>query len=219
MPDQVGSPQARAVRRRRGTTAGNDSYVGPSGEITIDLDRMEVRLHDGETPGGHRVPNASFIGGMISGEIAEHEQDQDAHGHRLPPDPSGEDDERLLVVSGGQFIFRPPYPTLRPYDLLFDLGTPEPSEIFRAPIARQVNVVGQVRISAVVNPTSPATFLFRSRVGGSSTSLGEAVLEGNSFVGSISSWSAPSGGVFEVVCPSNLHGASGITLSVTAAMP
>lgn len=46
-----------ARRKARGTTAQNDAYTGPSGQITVDMDRKEVRIHDGVTPGGIRVLN------------------------------------------------------------------------------------------------------------------------------------------------------------------
>lgn len=41
----------------RGSTGLNDAYTGPSGQLTMDLDRNELRLHDGVTPGGHRILN------------------------------------------------------------------------------------------------------------------------------------------------------------------
>ncbi len=36
----------------RGTTAENDIYAGRDGEITVDSDRKQIRLHDGTTQGG-----------------------------------------------------------------------------------------------------------------------------------------------------------------------
>lgn len=36
----------------RGDTAKNDAYTGRDGELTIDTERNEVRIHDGDTPGG-----------------------------------------------------------------------------------------------------------------------------------------------------------------------
>lgn len=36
----------------RGDTAKNDAYTGRDGELTIDTERGEVRIHDGNTPGG-----------------------------------------------------------------------------------------------------------------------------------------------------------------------
>lgn len=37
----------------RGTTAQNDKYTGPDGEITIDTDTHTIRIHDGSKAGGH----------------------------------------------------------------------------------------------------------------------------------------------------------------------
>lgn len=45
----------RKLRIKRGTTAENDAYTGLSGEITLDTDENTLRVHDGETPGGHLV--------------------------------------------------------------------------------------------------------------------------------------------------------------------
>lgn len=38
---------------RRGTTVENDSFTGAVGEITMDTDKNQIRLHDGTTQGGH----------------------------------------------------------------------------------------------------------------------------------------------------------------------
>lgn len=40
-----------------GTTAENDGYTGPAGQVTIDLNRREIRLHDSKKKGGWRIPN------------------------------------------------------------------------------------------------------------------------------------------------------------------
>lgn len=40
------------LRLKRGTTSQNNAYLGPSGELTVDLDLKELRLHDGSTTGG-----------------------------------------------------------------------------------------------------------------------------------------------------------------------
>ena len=37
---------------RRGTTAENDSFTGAIGELTMDTDKKQIRLHDGATEGG-----------------------------------------------------------------------------------------------------------------------------------------------------------------------
>lgn len=38
-----------------GTTAQNSAYRGPIGQITVDTERWELRLHDGVTMGGQRI--------------------------------------------------------------------------------------------------------------------------------------------------------------------
>lgn len=38
---------------RRGTTIANDDFTGAVGELTMDTDKNQLRLHDGSTQGGH----------------------------------------------------------------------------------------------------------------------------------------------------------------------
>lgn len=40
-----------------GDAASQDVFVGDEREITIDESNFEIRVHDGVTPGGHRIPN------------------------------------------------------------------------------------------------------------------------------------------------------------------
>lgn len=47
----------------RGTTAQNDAYTGPAGELTVDTTLSKLRLHDGSTAGG------TVIGSMPTGSI------------------------------------------------------------------------------------------------------------------------------------------------------
>jgi hypothetical protein len=44
------------VQFRRGTATQNDSFTGALGEITVDTDNKNLRVHDGVTPGGNAVP-------------------------------------------------------------------------------------------------------------------------------------------------------------------
>ena len=44
---------ATEVRWRRGTTAENDAFTGAEGEITVDMDKKGLRVHDNATQGGH----------------------------------------------------------------------------------------------------------------------------------------------------------------------
>ncbi len=59
------------VKRRRGTTAQNNAFTGAVGELSVDTDRKELRLHDGSTAGGKTVnptvANTIFPGYDFSG--------------------------------------------------------------------------------------------------------------------------------------------------------
>jgi hypothetical protein len=64
------------VQFRRGTTAQNNNFIGAAGEISVDLDRMVLRVHDGVTTGGTAmvtangtVTNAVNIVGGTTGDI------------------------------------------------------------------------------------------------------------------------------------------------------
>lgn len=43
---------AKKLQILRGTTAQNDAYTGSIGELTMDTEKVEVRIHDGTTQGG-----------------------------------------------------------------------------------------------------------------------------------------------------------------------
>jgi hypothetical protein len=43
----------------RGTTAQHSTYTGPVGEITVDVDKDTLVVHDGTTPGGHPLAKAA----------------------------------------------------------------------------------------------------------------------------------------------------------------
>jgi hypothetical protein len=64
------------VQFRRGTTAQNNNFIGAAGEISVDLDRMVLRVHDGVTTGGTAMltvngtaTNAVNIAGGTQGDI------------------------------------------------------------------------------------------------------------------------------------------------------
>lgn len=44
---------------RRGTTAENDDFTGAVGELTMDINKNQIRLHDGSTQGGIEIPSAN----------------------------------------------------------------------------------------------------------------------------------------------------------------
>ena len=58
---------ATQVKRRRGTTAENDAFTGAEGEIVVDIERHELRVHDGVTQGGFKIGGGS--GAMPVGAI------------------------------------------------------------------------------------------------------------------------------------------------------
>lgn len=60
---------ATQVKRRRGTTAQNDAFTGAEGEITVDTEKHELRVHDGVTQGGFKV--GSGTGALIIGQMLE----------------------------------------------------------------------------------------------------------------------------------------------------
>jgi len=47
----------KTVQFPGGPTEDADLYVGPARQVTIDTTRNELRLHDGVTPGGQRLPS------------------------------------------------------------------------------------------------------------------------------------------------------------------
>ena len=46
---------AKVLQLRRGTTSENNAFTGAVGELTVDTDKHELRLHDGTTQGGHPI--------------------------------------------------------------------------------------------------------------------------------------------------------------------
>ncbi len=56
----------QAVQHVRHTTANSDLYLGKSGEFTYDIERDEIRTHDGSTTGGHSVMRADASNATVS---------------------------------------------------------------------------------------------------------------------------------------------------------
>ena len=46
---------------RRGTTQENDDFTGAQGELTMDTQKKQLRVHDGSTLGGKTIPNIDDI--------------------------------------------------------------------------------------------------------------------------------------------------------------
>lgn len=54
---------ATQVQIRRGTEAENDAFTGAEGEVTMDLTNKQLRIHDGQTKGGMKIPNIKTVFG------------------------------------------------------------------------------------------------------------------------------------------------------------
>jgi microcystin-dependent protein len=54
---------ATTLQFRRGTTAQNSRFLGAAGEITVDTDLWQLRIHDGTNVGGHILQGGSSGGG------------------------------------------------------------------------------------------------------------------------------------------------------------
>lgn len=52
---------ATQLQFRRGTSASNDGFTGAVGEITLDTDTNNIRIHDGSTAGGKEIVPAGTI--------------------------------------------------------------------------------------------------------------------------------------------------------------
>lgn len=52
---------ATQVQIRRGTEAENDAFTGAEGEVTMDLTNKQLRVHDGQTTGGMKIPNINDV--------------------------------------------------------------------------------------------------------------------------------------------------------------
>ena len=54
---------ATQVQIRRGTEAENNAFTGAEGEVTMDLTNKQLRVHDGQTTGGMKIPNIETVFG------------------------------------------------------------------------------------------------------------------------------------------------------------
>ena len=46
---------AKVIQLRRGNTENHSTFTGQIGELTMDISRNTLKLHDGATPGGHEI--------------------------------------------------------------------------------------------------------------------------------------------------------------------
>ena len=49
------------LQLRRGTTAQNNAFTGAAGELSIDEQTENIRVHDGSTAGGQEIVPAGMI--------------------------------------------------------------------------------------------------------------------------------------------------------------
>lgn len=54
---------------RRGTTAENDVFTGAVGELTMDTDTNGVRVHDGTTAGGVKIPTEATADYVVEWQV------------------------------------------------------------------------------------------------------------------------------------------------------
>ena len=52
------------LQLRRGTTSQNNSFTGAAGELSVDTDLDQLRIHDGSTAGGIKVPGTGLAVGF-----------------------------------------------------------------------------------------------------------------------------------------------------------
>lgn len=87
-------PINKRVQFPRDSTQVNDKYIGPSGQVTVDSQRKELRLHDGKTKGGWRIPNLTQLKQMFLSSSSEFANTQFAN------------DLRGFLVRTGDRIYR-----------------------------------------------------------------------------------------------------------------
>lgn len=59
----------RTIQLYRGTTAQNNAYTGAIGELTMDTEKKQLRIHDGSTAGG-KVVGDNVAWGSIGGSLS-----------------------------------------------------------------------------------------------------------------------------------------------------
>lgn len=64
----MATQKVRHIKPPRGTTAKASQYKGKPGEIVIDMEAKELRIHDGITAGGHTINSGS--GALIAWDEA-----------------------------------------------------------------------------------------------------------------------------------------------------
>lgn len=64
-------PRHKRVQFPRDTTQANNAYIGRDGELTLDMTRKEIRLHDGSKKGGWRIPSLTQIASLFLSQDSE----------------------------------------------------------------------------------------------------------------------------------------------------
>lgn len=84
----------------RGTTAQNDAYTGSVGELTMDTEKVEVRIHDGTTQGGKTIGSS---GGSVPDRYVESINGWTGNvflgAHEIGTYTSDEIDNKILVIN------------------------------------------------------------------------------------------------------------------------
>jgi len=57
------------LQLRRGSDVENDEFIGAPGEVTVDLNRRTLRVHDGETPGGQETARSDLINTRVGATL------------------------------------------------------------------------------------------------------------------------------------------------------
>lgn len=55
---------SKPLKPKRGTTAENDAYIGEAHEVTLDIEKHTLRVHDGVTAGGHELARGGDVGNI-----------------------------------------------------------------------------------------------------------------------------------------------------------
>lgn len=54
---------------RRGTTAENNEFTGAVGELTMDVENKTIRIHDGSTQGGIKIPSETTADYVVEWQV------------------------------------------------------------------------------------------------------------------------------------------------------
>ena len=152
---------AKKLQILRGTTAQNDAYTGSVGELTMDTEKVEVRIHDGTTQGGKTIGITSeqLKTNQITNCITE-----------IPQDIKLELNNGNVTLKSGSKIYVPNGFEADGTTLKFDVVTVQDDVVttvsyngtctlYYAPTTNQCFLVNsQVDMSGTTDPTTTANF-------------------------------------------------------------